>query len=66
MPKKELPPHVKNYFRRRNLDPNQLSQPLNDALAEASVSDIKLLDELGPILEADPGPNKDNYVFVVH
>jgi hypothetical protein len=66
VPKKQLPEHVKKYFQRRGLDPNALSEDVNDRLAEASPSEIKLLDDLGSMLENDPGPNKEKYAFVVH
>ena len=66
VPKKKLPQHVKKYFEKRNLDPDNLAPDLNDRLADASASEIKLLDDLGTMLEDDPGPNRDKYVFVVH
>ena len=66
VPKKKLPEHVKKYFERRGLDPDTLSENVNDRLADASVSEIKLLDDLGSMLENDPGPNKEKYAFVVH
>ena len=66
VPKKKLPQHVKNYFEKRGLDPDNLPQDFNDRLADASVSEIKLLDDLGTMLEKNPGPNRDKYVFMVH
>ena len=66
MPKKKLPQHVKNYFERRGLDPDKLPQDFNDRLADASASEIKLLDDLGTMLENDPGPNRDKYAFMIH
>jgi hypothetical protein len=66
VPKKKLPEHVKKYFERRGLDPDDLPENLNDRLADASVSEVKLLDDLGSMLENDPGANKEKYAFVVH
>jgi hypothetical protein len=66
VPKKKLPQHVKNYFEKRGLDPDNLPQDFNDRLADASASEIKLLDDLGTMLENDPGPNRDNYAFMIH
>jgi hypothetical protein len=66
VPKKKLPQHVKKYFEDRGLDPDDLPKDFNDRLADASVSEIKLLDDLGTMLEKNPGPNRDKYVFMVH
>jgi hypothetical protein len=66
VPKKKLPQHVKKYFEKRKLDPDDLAPGLNDRLADASAAEIKLLDDLGTMLENDPGPNNEKYAFVVH
>ena len=66
MQNKKLPQHVKKYCERRGLDPDDLPENLNDRLADASVSEVKLLDDLGSMLENDPGANKEKYAFVVH
>lgn len=61
----ELPAHVKDYFRRRGLDPDKLPPRTRSRLAALSAAEVKVLDDVGASLEED-GADEKMYVFVIH
>jgi hypothetical protein len=63
--KPDLPQHVKDYFSRRDLDPEDLPQHTRAKLARFTPNDVKALDRVGEGLESDAA-TAEMYVFVIH
>jgi hypothetical protein len=63
---KEPKEHVKKHLKKNNVEPDDLSDSVIDALNAFSEDELKKVDHLGAVLMSDPGISPDTRICAVH